>query len=156
MLISRTGTCSNRGFTLLEIIVVIFVLSIVLGLSLPVFIGFGGGSTQSDAKRLGSIIRYLNDSAVSTRSDYQLKIDLGSRHVSYASPEGKRDEEFRTLTGITLQSRGFVSGGEVLLFFGPLGPSEGFTIYLEDGKKAMAVSLNSLSGRVRVAETQAL
>ena len=141
---------THRGFTLLELIIAIFIISLVLALSLPSFTGIGESRIKSDAKRLGSIVRYLNDSAISTKDNLQLKIDFGDKLVNYDGPEGEKSEKFDSISSIELQSRGVISEGEVIIFFGPLGALESFKIYLKDGNSGMEISLNSVSGKVKI------
>lgn len=138
------------GFTLLELIVVIFIVSVVLATSLPSFTRIGESRIKSDAKKIASIIRYLNDTAVSTKSNVYLKIDFKDRVVSYETSEEKRTEKFESISGVELQSRGMVSDGEVVIFFGSSGAKESFKVYLSDGKGTKTIILNSLSGRVSI------
>lgn len=138
------------GFTLLELIVVIFIVSLVLATSLPSFTRIGESRIKSDAKKLASIIRYLNDTAVSTKNNVYLKIDFKGRVVSYETPEEKRTEKFESISGVELQSRGMVSDGEVVILFGSSGAKESFKVYLSDGKGTKTIILNSLSGRVSI------
>jgi len=141
---------SRKGFTLLELIVVIFILSLVLAVSLPSLTGIGESKMKSDAKRLGSIVRYLNDSALSTKNTLHMKITFADRVINYNGPDGDKSEKFDFLSGIELLSRGMVSEGEVVVFFSPLGASESFTMHLRDDKSDMSIAFNSMSGRVKI------
>jgi len=138
------------GFTLLELLVVIFILSLVLAVSFPSFTGIGESRIKADAKRLGSIVRYLNDSALSTKNTLHLKVVFADKTVSYNGPDGKKSERFDSLSGIDLQSKGLLSEGEIIIFFSPLGASESFTMRLKDDKADMSVAFNNTSGRVRI------
>lgn len=141
----------GKGFTLLELMVVVFVISIVLALVLPSFTGIGESKIASEAKRLGSIVRYLNDSAISTKENLQMKIDLGDKLVSYSSPEGEKSEKFDDISAVELQSKGAISAGEVTIFFGPLGAQESFKINLKRDSSGMEISFSSVSGKVKIA-----
>lgn len=153
MRISRAGTCSD-GFTLLELVVVIFILSLLLAVALPSFTGMAGSATKSDAKRIASILRYLNDSAIATKDNFPMKIGISNKMISYKGPDGEKAERFDTISGIELQSRGLVSIGEVEVLFGMSGASEGFRIFLKNDSSSVAVSLNPLSGRVRITQVE--
>lgn len=146
----RTGICKNSGFTLLELVVVIFIVSLILALALPSFTGIGESKTRSEARRLASIVRYLNDSAISTKESLQMKIDFKDRLLSYSSPEGEKSERFDSISAVELQSKGMISEGEVIVTYGPLGAQENFRIYLKDGGSSMDVLFNSMSGRVKI------
>ena len=66
----KIGICNNRGFTLLELVVIIFILSLVLAISFPSFSLQKDGKLKSEAGHIASILRYLNDSAISTKETY--------------------------------------------------------------------------------------
>ena len=149
MRISGTGNC-NKGFTLLELAVVIFLVSIMLALALPSFPVIGESRIKSDAKRLSSILRYLNDSAVSAKETFSLKADFREKTIMHKGPDGEKKETFDSISSVELQSKGRVSEGELIIFFGPTGTSEAFSFILRDNDKTMTVSFNPLSGRVKI------
>ncbi|MGD1076487.1 MAG: prepilin-type N-terminal cleavage/methylation domain-containing protein, partial [Thermodesulfovibrionales bacterium] len=145
---------SDPGFTLLELVVVIFVLSLVLALSLPSFTGIGESKIQSDAKRLASILRYLNDSAISTKESLYLKVNFQDKTIHYNGPDGEKTETFDALSDIELQSKGTVSEGEATVFFGPSGASESLQMHLRSDKQDLTIALNALSGRVKITKNE--
>ena len=149
-LLSPVSPPGSDGFTLLELIVVMFILSLVLAVSLPSLTGIGESRMKSDAKRLGSIVRYLNESAVSTKNTLNMKITFADRVIRYNGPEGDKSEKFDFLSGIELPSRGLISEGEVVVFFSPLGATENFILHLRDDKSDMSIAFNSMSGRVGI------
>lgn len=152
MPISKTGICNNRrGFTLFEIIVVIFILSITAAIILPSISAMGTAKINSEAKKLASILRYLNDTTQTTKQTSTLKIDIQKRKLSYETLEGKKTETFETIRSVELQSRGMLQAGEITLFFYPSGAAENVEIHLSDGRTNLVVSFNHLSGRVKIA-----
>jgi len=142
---------SKNGFTLLELIMVIFIVCLVLAVSLPSFTGIAESRLTSEAKRIASIIRYLNDSALSTKETLQMKITFDNKTIRYTGPEGEQAEVFDALSGIELQSKGMISEGEVIYFFNPVGTSESFTAHLKDKGPEMTVVFNGMNGRVKIA-----
>jgi general secretion pathway protein H len=145
----KTGICS-KGFTLLELILVIFILSLVLALSFPNFTLEKDGKLKSEAGRIASILRYLNDSAISTKELHTMKVNFKEKVMRYKGPEGEKAEKIDNLSRITLQSRGDVSEGELTMFFGPTGAGENFSIHLTGIESSMTIVFNALSGRVKV------
>jgi general secretion pathway protein H len=145
----KTGICS-KGFTLLELILVIFILSLALAISFPTFTLEKDGKLKSEAGRIASILRYLNDSAISTKDPYAMNVDFKEKLMRYKGPDGEKVEKIDNLSGITLQSRGGVSDGELTIFFGPTGAGENFSIHLTGVESSMTVVFNALSGRVKV------
>lgn len=149
----RVHYCRRDGFTLLELMLVIFIVSVVLALSLPTFTGMGENKIVSDAKRIASILRYLNDSALSTKESLTLRVGFKNKVIGYNGPEGEKSERFDSLSGVELQSRGNVTEGELLVFFSPLGAQENITMHLGDEGSAVAVMLNSMNGRVKIIQS---
>jgi type II secretion system protein H len=150
MQISRTGISSRRGFTLLELIVVLFIISLVTALILPSFSGFGENKLKSEAREMASILRYMNDSAVSRKETFLMKFDLDEGTVYWKGPDGEKKKKFDDITGVTTQLTGKVSKGEITLFFEPLGVRENLSVYMSKGNKEMAITLNHLSGKVKI------
>lgn len=154
MLISPTGICSKTGgrsgFTLLEIVLVVFIISLFTALALPSFSNLGVGGLKNDAKKLASLLRYLNDSSIYTKKDLQLHFDFTEKTVSWSGPEGEKSRELGNITAVTLPSKGTIREGQVLVFFGPLGLGENIEITLNKGEHEAKVTMNSLSGRVKI------
>jgi prepilin-type N-terminal cleavage/methylation domain-containing protein len=149
----KTGICSKinkKGFTLLELIVVIFIISLILAVSLPSFMLQEEGDLKSEAGRIASILRYLNDSAVSTKEMYSIHVKFKEKSIRYKIPEGDREEKIHYLSRVLLQSKGNVSEGEVTIFFLPTGTGENFTVFLTGTESTMEIIYNALSGRVKV------
>ncbi|NWF76015.1 MAG: prepilin-type N-terminal cleavage/methylation domain-containing protein [Nitrospirae bacterium] len=149
MRILRVGICS-KGFTFLELIVVIFILSIVMAVIMPSFIGIGDNKLKSEAREIASLLRYLYDSAVSRKETFLIKFNFNENTVSFSSPEGEKRKKFNNVIGVTTQSRGLVSTGELIFFFEPLGINENLNVHLNKENEFMDVTLNHMSGRVKI------
>jgi general secretion pathway protein H len=156
MQILQAGTCNKKkrpsGFTLIELIIVIFIISLLSAVVLPSFYQLGADSLKTDAKKLASILRYLNDSAIYSKQTFTLKFDLSDRSLTWNGPDGDKAEKFKDLTGLNLPSKGSVKEGQVTVIFSPLGLRENLDIILNNGNKELRVIFNSLSGRVKITE----
>jgi general secretion pathway protein H len=150
MQISTAGTYSRYGFTLIELVVVLFIISLITAVLLPSFTGFGENKLKSEAREMASILRYMNDSAITRKETYSLKFDLDRNIVSWNGPDGEKTKKFDDVTGVTSESKGMLSKGEVIFFFDPLGARENLDVHMSRDKKDMTVSLNRLSGRVKI------
>jgi type II secretion system protein H len=149
MPILPTGTCS-RGFTLLELLVVLCIISVVMALVIPSFSGTGERRLRSEAREIASILNYLQDSAVSRKETFALRCNLDENSIWWKGPDGEKRRSFGGMTGVTTQSTGRMAQGEVILFFEPLGIRENLSIHLMSDKKEMTVTLHHLSGRVKI------
>lgn len=146
--------CNSRraGFAFLELIVVVFILSLLAAVVLPSFRSAGGGAARAEAKRMASVLSYLNDTAIATKEACSLKIDLNNGSVSWKGPGLDKEETFKHLNGVELQSRGRLSRGEITVFFGPLGIRESIAVHVGDDNERMSVELNQVSGRTRIVQ----
>ena len=138
------------GFTLIELVVVLFIISLITAVLLPSFSGFGENRLKSDAREMASILRYMNDSAITRKETYSLKFDLDKNIVSWKGPDGERAKEFDDMTGVNSESKGMVSKGELIFFFDPLGARENLDVHMSRDNNNMIVSINHLSGRVKI------
>jgi general secretion pathway protein H len=143
--------CRRSGFTLLELAVVIFIIGLMASLVFPAFYR-SDNRLRSEARRLASLLRYLNDNAISTKETYPMKFDLETEEISWKGPDGEESEKVPMLAGVELQSKGEINKGEVTVFFGPLGIREYMALHLKENDKEMTVSINPLSGRVKISE----
>ena len=146
----RSFLRGTHGFTLLELIVVLFVISIVMALVMPSFTNFGERKLKSEVRELASLLRYMYDSAVAQKETFFIRFDIDEGMVSWKGPDGEREKIFDDITGVTTQSRGRVSKGEIIFFFNPLGTRENISVHMSDGDNDMTITLHHLSGRVKI------
>ena len=146
----KTGIYNNKAFTLLELVVIIFILSLVLAVSFPTFTLQKDGKLKSEAGHIASILRYLNDSAISSKETCTVNVNFKEKVIRYIGPDGEKTERIDNLSRITLQSKGDISDGEVTILFGPAGAGENFSIHLTGLESSMEIVFNALSGRVKV------
>ncbi len=146
----------DAGFTLLELLAVVFLVSLFLALALPSFTGIGEDRVKTDARRFASILRYLNDNAISLKETFPLKISFSDNMVIYQGPEGEKAEKMEELREVELPSQGLLREGEVTVFFGPMGASEGLSVRMGGENNSLTVELNPLSGRVKIVKNEYL
>ncbi|MDA8326152.1 MAG: prepilin-type N-terminal cleavage/methylation domain-containing protein [Nitrospiraceae bacterium] len=147
---STTGRC-NRGFTLLELVVVILIISLVFTLAVP---AFRHNSAHPEALRMASLLRELNDSSIAMKKKFDITFDLDTAVVSWTGPDGKRSAHFKELKDVQTPSRGTVREGTLKVIFDAQGAPEDINVYMESGAGTYKVSLNELSGRVRVSSVE--
>ncbi len=148
------GIFRREGFTLLELVAVIFIISLLTAVVLPSFYGLGDNNLKSDARKMASLLRYLNDSAMSSKNTMSLKFDLGEGSISWQGPDGEKTEHMKSIASVELQSKGELKEGQITVFFGPLGIQEDIAVHLKNEKKGMTVTLNAISGRAKITEDE--
>lgn len=141
---------SHGGFTFLELIVALFLISLIAAVVLPSFAGFGERKVKAEAREVASILRFVHDSAISRKETYWLKFDLDGNVIAWKSPEGEKTKRFPNLASLSTQSLGMVPRGEVALFFEPVGLRENISVHIGTGKDDITVTFNHLSGRVKI------
>lgn len=130
---------------------VVFILSLMLALVLPSF-KTKGGRLRAEARKVASIVRYVNDSAATRKTDLTLKFDLDERTITWAEEGKDRSERFDSLQGAEVPSRGLVKEGELIIFFSPLGPGEHLNVHLALEGEEMLVSFNPITRRAKITD----
>ena len=121
-----------------------------MAIVLPTFSGFGENRLKAESREIASILRYMNDSAISRKETLLMKFDLNENKIFWKGPDGEKSKRFELLTGVTAQSTGRVSKGEITFFFEPLGARETLSVHLSREGKDMTVTLNPMSGKVKI------
>ena len=166
MPMSRTGIWQNRSaFTLLELVVVLFIVSLFATLVVPrIGAFFSHGDTNKAIRQIKGVVRYLTGMSASTRTPYRLHYDLdeGRCWVSRQGEEGGFTKEQEMLTrplhlpkGVRFQDistpRGVYTEGEAYTDFFPTGWVEDTLIHIEGGS-LVTLKLLHLTGDVKVYE----
>ena len=165
---SRVGPCSDSGFTLLELIVIIVILGSVLLVAMPRIPMPGAFSFASEVRRTATLLRYIEDVSGYTKDYYRVSFYLDDEVItversgdgenfappgdpSLAGIELSLDTE---LMDIVLQEHGVVDEGSVSLVFNPTFGAVPFKLHLRDsgGDDVLTLTYSPYSGRVKVIE----
>ena len=125
----------NKGFTLLELLVVVVLLSIVAALIVPRLPATDSMALKSSARSTAALIRYLGERSSGSKNIYRLRINIseGTIKVSRKLASGEElppDDPLLTRkvleSGVTITDfqsprLGKVTEGEVLIDFGAAG-----------------------------------
>ena len=154
------------GFTLLELAVVLAILGITAALVLPRLFPGDEAALRSSARSLASTLRYLQERAGATRTDYRLKFRFpdGALTVKSVSATGEETDpgdgalresvlaEGVTVDDVVLTSLGRVNEGEVIVPVGRGGLQELLTVHLKSRSGTYTVIAYPVSGKVRIEE----
>lgn len=143
----QTGI-SNKGFTLLEVLIVLFIISVTFGIVLPSI--NTERALSSEVKRFASLLRYLLDEATTKKTTLYLTIRMPERKLIYETPEGKKEESFPNLVEINSSLKGNIRDSTLTIFFYPSGVREIFVFLFQDKKEIYKVNINPLSSRVKI------
>jgi len=142
-----------RGFTLLEILVVMVIASLILTLIPPLFSGaVSGTKLKGSARDLVVALRETRSQAIVHNTELQIHLDLLAPH--YRIGNGKIqalpkdvDMAVETVSGTQVPKM----SKHILRFF-PDGSTSGELITLSGGSRAYHLHLNWLTGSITITE----
>ena len=164
-----TGNQKNkqRGVTLLELLVVAALASILLAVVFPsIRAGLGTLELRSSARRLAAAARYARDQAIYRQRFFQLEIDTVSGTISVTDIDMDIDDTDQTRRARRRSFElppavrvGTIQPGEAdatsetrRFLFSPDGASDPFEIVLENPRRQVQVSIDSLTGFPKVTD----
>jgi prepilin-type N-terminal cleavage/methylation domain-containing protein len=158
----------GRGFTLLELAVVLFLMGLVLTIAMPYFGSLQSSQMRSEARRLASRANYLYEEAGAQKVILRLTFDLANNgyFASRLDPFAKKPA-FHPETGpagvrvvmptgiwirdVTVQGLGTFQRGLVSAQFYPGGYVDATLIHLADSKgEVFTLAIDPFSGHVSI------
>ena len=162
----ETRNYRKSGFTLIEMVVVIVILSLVALLVVPLLPSTEAAELRGSARSLTAVIRYLGDRSVTTKSPYRMLLNLTDSTITVKKivngEETAPEDPFFTkkflADGVTIEDveiprLGKLSEGAVNVDFGVAGLGE-FTVIHLKGIKGSHFTVTAIpeGGKVEVLE----
>ena len=159
-----TAVRSSSGFTILEILLVLFLLVGLLGIVLPrISLGENLGSV---GRRMVGTVRSLQSLAMVTQKTVRLYVDMDRGVYWPVILDGNQEKVPTDATWATplnlpetihfsdiLVSQGKKESGRVDLFFYPTGRIDPATMHLVDaGKNILAIAIEPVTGAIRMSD----
>lgn len=157
----------NRGFTLLELVVVLLLVSLIAALIFPRLPSSQASDLRSSARQLAVLMRYLEERAVATKKTYYLRINLDDDRLTVSQKEpvgnenGQDDDPFLKrqplvkgirVSDITTDQLGTINTGEALISYGPGGRSAPLLLHLAAPDNSyFTLQALPVSGSIKVA-----
>ncbi len=145
----------RAGFTLIELIVVLFIISLAMALIMPSFWATEKSILKSEARHISSALRYIYDEAIGKKQVYVLNINLDNKSWGFKSQKESRSFRMKgdvKIIDVVVPSHGEISRGELIIEFGPMGPEEPIILHLKKGESEYTVIFNHINGRTKILE----
>ena len=136
-----------KGFTLLELIVTLFVIALAVGIVVPV-VGRGTETLRgrSEIARFSAMLRHARDQAITTRRGHAVVIDPAAHRATIVAGL----DEVRQTRALPPELRVEANPPQALIVrFEPNGVSSGGEFRLTAGHTRYRVIVDPLTGRVR-------
>jgi len=165
----RAGS-SQSGFTLVEIMAVIFIVGLMMGIVVPALDNMGPGtSLRAKAQDISSSIELMRGTAIGQGRPTGIAYDLdGGRYRLFRTsledplklePFGRVRQlgRFVKFRGIQPQGIRYQTSGELRVRFDPTGIDGSHIIHLENTRgQVYSVKYNALTGRASVVRGEAV
>lgn len=155
----------DRGFTLIELVMVMVIIAIAIGVVLPRMPNLTGTEMDRSARKIGMMTRLVRDRAVTLRRYYRLDIDLEGSRMSalYFGPEENYidDDQVRSLTlpeplyfrDVVTDRGGKRIEGVAEVHFSPKGMIEPVVIHLADRDgNTLSILPDVLGGEIQMVD----
>ncbi len=167
MPISVTGCDGKRGFTLIELVLVLFIIALISSFTLPRLFNIGDERLKSSARKLAAFSNFLITESALKQSPIKLYYDLDKNRywaVVLIQKEDRIEEiplsggsktEKELASGITFDEvavRNIAkrNGGITFTTFTPWGYRDRTYIYLRSDEKVFSVYLPSFGDKVKL------
>jgi prepilin-type N-terminal cleavage/methylation domain-containing protein len=166
---SELRTLNSKGFTLIELTVVIVVLGVMLSLIIPRLGELGEANLKRSARHLTGMIRFLHDEAQAKKDRYRLRFDITEgrywAEVWTILSISERTAEYKRYSS-EMGTEGSLSGqttfrdvkvashpDDQYIEFAPEGWVERALIHLRDGEgRDFTLMVNPLTGNTELRE----
>ena len=152
--LAPTTQIRNRGFTLLELMVVIVIIGIVLALSPPLFsTGVTSAEQRAVARSVAQTLRFARSEAIAKRTDVGVEFNLEDR--TYQLPGGKRRGKWPSTIQLELTTTAAetVDPKHAHVRFYSDGGSTGGRVTLKVKEREYRIDIGWLNGRVAIDES---
>lgn len=168
MPILPTGTSTNRsGFTLVELLVVVVILSLISFISLPLLANRGDGDERLMVRRIAGTVKQLYNEATLTRDEHLLMVDFSRNSLQayrlQSSGDGVEKKSFGKelnlaplqIKQVNIEGKGTFRAGQIFTRIFPLGWMEPTRFFFaKESGGEMQLLFSPLTGSITIDEEQ--
>jgi len=155
---------TSAGFTLVELLVVVFILAIVAAVAVPMAVGTGDMQVISAARMISADLQYAQNAAITTQRSVTVTFDPSAESYSLSNASGALIHPItkEAFTVNFMSREGFNAldvvsadfGENLSVTFDELGaPDSAGTVILRAGPHVYQVSVATATGKVTVTST---
>jgi prepilin-type N-terminal cleavage/methylation domain-containing protein len=165
----RIGKSGNRGFTFLELAVVLTLLGLFSVLTVPSLQGMlSGDKLDRAARNMATVIRHARGLAAGEGTLHYVRFDLGEGKYWLSRERGQLGSDLQhedvikrrrlpdgvSFKDVETNGKGMVAKGETVIHFWSSGLVEMATIHLrDDNNRQITLFVNPVTGSVRMEES---
>jgi general secretion pathway protein H len=140
---------NRKGFTLLEVLMVLFLITLIIGISAAFFSNsLPSQKLEASAREIMATFRHARSSAISEGKWQTVIINIDGRNFGI---EGGRTRVIPESVSVKVidNVNGEITEGGYRFVFSPVGVAEGGTVVLSTGNKIITVDIDPVLGAVR-------
>lgn len=158
----------EAGFTLIEILVVCFIISITLIVSIPTLRDtLLSDPLKTTTRKIIGTVRSLREDAIREQQAYVLSFDLGNKRIRYqkgggqdgdqkeAAVEDKKGVELPSdvrIMDVWTKSNGKQSQGTITLWISPQGYMDETVLHVTDESNTISILFSPFLGSIKVVD----
>ena len=159
--LNRPRILGNKGFSLLELILVLFLMGLIVGLALPFVVKtLDRVKLQSEARQIASALQFVRSEAISKKKIFTFNANIDQNKYWLAIPKEKKiiqsknlDESVRIRDYKSVENE--LTSGNFVINFYPIGNSSAGTIHLKSStddneKNVYAIIIDPITGKPKI------
>lgn len=151
----------NRGFTLIELVIVILIMTLVMAITYPSMLrGRTAFHLRAVGRDVANALRFARETAVTVQKEMLVVVDSQAQRVTVSDDVGDGARSYSLPGDVRIQ--GLTSGGEVIpegplrIRFLPNGSSDDALILLKaDSGATLKIVLDPITGGARILSNEA-